>query len=170
MDLGDLGGNYQTRGFKELIGCDVFVADDALRVGWIPQTAVRIGLLRGFLAEFIHEGIMFASEEIVVETQTDRPVVGESGGFLSGPLRLDRIAGLEYRQIARSWLAGDGFQEHLRRIFGIALHAPPGGFVISIELGGVPPGSVVVAESLWRAGKIVLAPAGELLGRRVLRH
>src|SRR5262245_9077415 len=93
----------------------------------IPKTRVAIRIRSRAATKLVDEQIVLAREDVVQEAETDRPVVGEGGGFLPGPLRLDRITRRERRQIPLLVTLGVVTRkfdhEQLRRVGGIALHA-----------------------------------------------
>ena len=100
MDFGDFCRYYKACRFEEFIRSNILVVNDAFRVGWISQSAIRVWFILCLFAELIDERVMFAGEEVVQEAQTDGPVVSEGGRFLASPLRLNRIAWREHGQVA----------------------------------------------------------------------
>jgi hypothetical protein len=110
MDLGNLGRYHQPRHLEKFIRGDVLVANHAFWVGGIAQAAVCVGHSCRLSAKFIDKRIVFPREQVVIEAQSDRPVVRKCYRLLSRPLRLHRIGGLQHRQIARAGHSADWFE------------------------------------------------------------
>ena len=79
VDLGDLGRDHQPRRFEQLIGRNILVSGS--RASDPKDCAARcpqFGFCGGLPAELIHKRIVFAREQVVIETHPDGPVIRES--------------------------------------------------------------------------------------------
>ena len=91
VNLRDFGRDYQTCHLKELLGGDIPIADDPLRVCRISKARIRVRRLRRLSVETIDELVVLSGEDVVQEAQADRPVVREPGGLLTAPVGKLRI-------------------------------------------------------------------------------
>src|SRR5438552_14852473 len=122
---------------------DSLVANDVRRTYWSAQPAVVIRRRQCPAAEGRHEQVVLASEDVVVEAHANGPVVRKGGRFLAGPLRVDGIGWFEQGQVAQLLACRGAIahrdQQELRWVMRIPLDATARGFVIAIDLGGIPP-------------------------------
>ena len=173
VNLGDFGGYDQPRRFEQLVRRHILVPDHLVGPGGVTQSGVRIRRLRRLLPEFLHEDVVFPRKDVVVKAHADRPVVRKRGRFLARPVRIDRIAGLEHRQVSQLFAlarpAARRLEHHLRAVAWIALHPLARRVAEPVELGRVPPARVHVARRLRRARQVLFSVVCELGGRGGLR-
>ena len=91
VNLRYFGRDYQTCHLKELLGGDIPIADDPLRVCRISKARIRVRRLRRLSVETIDELVVLSGEDVVQEAQADGPVVREPGGLLTAPVGKLRI-------------------------------------------------------------------------------
>ncbi len=169
MDLGDFSRDDQPGYIEKFIRGDVLVTDHTCRIGRIAQTAVGLRVLRRLPAEFIHKRIVLPGKKVVIEAQTDRPIIGERHRLLSLPLGLRGITRQQYGQIAARH-PRNRLQQHPGWIFRIALHALQRSLVVAIKLRGIPPCRVVIGVHLGRARQIGAPAHGELVRRCIVQY
>src|SRR2546426_10011378 len=97
----------------------------------------------------------------MVKAHANRPIVRKRRGFLSNPLRVHGITGLQHRQIAHQFFRARLYEKQLGRVLRIALDASPRGFIEAVELRSIPPRGVSIRRSSGRAAKILLAAISE---------
>ena len=134
---------------------------------------VRVRLSCRLLAELVHEGVVLAREQIVVEAHPDGPVVGKRRR-LPGP---PTAAGSDRRRCSSRQIARTR-QSRRTCDSSSQLRADPSGsrftrrterLVVAIDLRRIPPGRVVIARmSLGARVEIVLPAAVNIAGRRIL--
>ena len=113
--------------------------------------------------KLVDKRVVFTREQVMQKTQSYRPIIRESRGFLPLPLRIHRRVCRQHRQKFLS--RRTRLKAQFRQILRIALDAPQRGVIVPIQLGGVPPGCVGIGER-FRRPRGVRFP----VDRKRLRH
>src|ERR1700744_6248786 len=92
--------------------------------------------------------VVLAREQVVEETETNRPIVWKACCFLASPLWIYGSIWSEYRQVHCPWLSSGGNQEQLCHVGWIALDALTRSIVETIKLRSIPPCRTSVGHSL----------------------